>query len=292
MNTDPTFPPLPEYKADWSALFWEPISTSGERITVAVAVQSDSDWHVRQILEPAMVRCMTGMKDLLAPVEFAIANLTKHLDEHRSLQAWNSPVSGLMLGPVESTHAQNLTDAVRMAVQDSAFFGRLDDLAVGTDDNAATDDDDRWNQQIEHGVLQQRPSWRQRFRRKLPVRAGARPTPLDYAGERYVANFSRIVPKKDLGKFVNIAKTKLTNLEIARSHAQQPDLFGAMAPLHFELLLLRPHDEDANYSDKNIIDLHEALLELEDFADTHSMRVEPLYAAPQAVDRLISKEAA
>lgn len=291
MITDPTFPPLPSYQADWCALYWEPIPTSGERITVAVAVQSAIDWHVRPVLDPAMVRCMTGMKDLLAPVEMAISTLTKHLTNRQPLQAWSSPVSGLTLGSIETTHAENLTDAVRMAVQDCAFFGRLDDMAIEADQESS-EEDDRWSQQIEHGVLLQRPAWRHRFRRRLPVRAGARPTPLDYAGERYVANFSRIVPKKDLARFVNVAKTKLINLEIARSHAEQPELFGATTPQHFELLLLRPHDEDPNYSEKNIADLHEALLELEDFADTHSMRVEPLYAAPQAVDRLISKEAA
>lgn len=291
MISDPTFPPLPDYIADWCALYWEPIPTSGERITVAIAVQSQNDWHVRPIMDTAMVRCMTGMKDLLAPVEMAISHLSKHLGNQQALRTWAPPVSGFVLGPVETTHAQNLTDAVRMAVQDSAFFGRLDDVAI-EDDHEGSEEDDRWSQQIEQGVLLQRPAWRQRFRRRLPVRTGARPTPLDYAGELYVANFSRIVPKKDLARFVNVAKTKLINLEIARSHAEQPELFGATTPLDFELLLLRPHDEDPNYSAKNISDLHEALLELVDFADTHSMRVEPLTAAPQAVQRLISKEAA
>jgi hypothetical protein len=290
------FPSLPDFAARWVAVYWEPIPNSGESLTIAIAAESNAEWNVVPTIDSDLGgRLVTSPLKLLAPIELVIDSIRIHLKSGKALESWQSPVSGFKTSKVKTTRAADLSTAIRLAMMDTAVFSKITEEIIQTSEQAESisDDDSKWPRLVEQAVVSIAPSYLRFFRKRLKLKEGARETPLDFVGNKYVANFARILPNTSISYHVNAAKVKLLNLESFRSYSARESLFSsAFNKPNFELLVYRPSDDDPGYSDNALKKLQEAFTELEDFADRHEMRIEAFQTPQNAAMRLIEKEAA
>jgi ribosomal protein S10 len=290
------FPKIPDFTAQWMVVYWEPIPYSGELLTVLIAAKAETEWNVVPTLDDSLaVKLVDAPLKFLAPINLITESLRRHLANGQALESWKSPISGFRPSKVKNTRAENLSVAIRLAMRDTSVFSKLTDEIVQQSDrtDVIVDDDSKWPKQVEQAVVSTNPAYGKYFRRKLRLRSDARETPLDFWGTKYIANFARILPNTSISNYVNTAKVKLLNLEAIRSHASSESLFETeLIKPDFELLVYRPSEDDPGYSDGSIKKLKEALVELEDFADGHDMRIEQFQTAKAAAERLIRKEAA
>lgn len=127
--TDETrkFPTLPAFSVRWAPLYLEPIMGSGERVTVAVAVVPDDRQPavVVPILDEDRARDLFGVwaVEWNAVVDLCVDDLRRHLGTGGGLETWVAPVNGAALGEPKELRAVELTAALRLAVQKSAFLG-------------------------------------------------------------------------------------------------------------------------------------------------------------------------
>lgn len=293
------FPALPTFGAHTRVVFWEPIYGSGERLAVIVAAKSEDGFKVQPVVGKATWQCFLGnqAKTAMRVVEMAVASLEAHLNNGQRIESWTPPLSGMIAGDVRFIVARDMTQVIRIVMRESASFAVLPQALDFNDDlmeNSDESDVDRWPVQVSKLVIDRRPRLAQFFNRKLSVNDHARLTHLDYAGERYCANFAKMLPDIRLGHWVGKAKIKLLDLEQIRGHAANGTLFKSDADMQpqFEMILYRPRADDPGYTDKAMGNLEKAIAQLEDFADGHQMRLIIAHEATEAANRLLEKEAA
>lgn len=298
MNTPSAFPLLPDFGAHARTVFWEPIYGSGERIAIIIATKSLAEWRVQPVVGKATWQCFLGgqAKTATRLVELICSSLEKHLSNGHRLENWTPPLSGVIAAETRYVIGRDMTQVIRTVMRDTCSFAVLPqgldfDDDVGEDDS---NDTDRWPTQVMRLVVDRRPRLAGFFGRKITVKDNARATQMDYAGERYCANFAKLLPDIRLGHWVGKAKIKLLDLEQVRGHAASGELFIQEAEMlpQFELILYRPSSDDPGYTEKAMNNLDKAVVQLEDFADSHEMRLVVSQTAQQAADRLLEKEAA
>jgi hypothetical protein len=292
------FPPLPTFGAHWLPVYWEPIHGSGERITIMVCARSETGWHVQETVSSATWKCFLGHQSGTARrlIGLMAESLRTHLAGGGRLKQWKPPLSGVATGEEHYTLGRDINDIVRQALTDTSAFASLPS-ALDFDEDAGeadADEADRWPVQVRAAVVSGYPDMARFFARRLTLREGARDTLIDFAGQRYCSNFIKLMPDIRMGYWLGQAKIRLLDLEQVRAHAAAGDLFNddnASLPT-FELLMYRPNEEDPAYTGRAMQRLSEASTQLEDFADSHNMRLVVARSPQQAADRLIEKEAA
>jgi hypothetical protein len=294
---EPAYPALPIYHATWTPVYLEPISGSGERITVALAaVDADGVGHVQPTLRQDTVKCFLGDQapQLIRLADGCVESLVAHFASKQPLSAWRPPLGGVVLGDPVETYAPDLAAVFRMAVRSSAFLATLPEL-YGTTATPTEEVDhfsaQGWVREVQKTISQERPELVEFFGRKLKVGHHGRPTRFDFAGRHLVAQMGRIFPGRGLAHNVRSAKVKLWDIESLRTLSDAPRLFESRQP-RYELILLRPHHDDPLYTDRETRALNESLAELEEAGDKHELRVRPVFTTRAAVNEILNAEAA
>lgn len=299
MNPNAAFPAVPDYGAHWVAVYWEPIFASGERITILVAARDEARHYVQETVPEATWTCFLGRQAGSARrmVKLVADSLRRHLDGGGRLSNWAPPLTGISASEERFARAYDIGQIVRTALTNTSAFAALPDALDFPEDAPAEDEGptaDRWPAQVQSVVVARAPTLEQYFQRKIELRRDMRPHLIDYAGRRYCANYAKLIPDTRMGYWLGRAKIKLADLEQVRAHAMQGDaLFGENASLPaFELVTYRPSEDDPGYTDRAMSNLAKALAQLEDFADSHSMRLVVAQQPEQAATRLIQHELA
>lgn len=289
-----SFPQLPTLKAQWAPVYLEPIMYSGERITVGIAATAaNHDSIVIPALSEKQLTCIFGREgaSLFNIVQITLKDLSEHLKESPSLTDWRAPFSGMALGEERTTLGDNLVSVVQNAMRLTACFSSglmaLDHLIQKDTIAAQAFDDDRWPKQIFEAVQRRQPNLADYFDSSVELVQGARPTKFDFFGKRYVANFGKLIPhSKRLGQYQDNAKAKLWNLASLR------DAPGTNNILGYELILWRPAFNDPTYTEKEIHNLREAILELSEEAKREGLSTLPVHTAEEASSQIVLREAA
>lgn len=290
------FPALPDFGAHWMPVYWEPITGSGERITLLMAARTpDGEWHVQASAPLEAWECFLGAKaaNVQRLINLVQRSLQAHFAAGKWLQSWSPPLSGLVAGEVKWALGRDWADIIRAGLADTAFFASLHDILPNAKESGTEREAEelRWSRLIREQVEQARPHWRTRFNRQVPGRAGARETRIDYLGQRYCANFSRLVPGGGMARHIKDSKAKLLDLELVRQRALDTDLFAGIEP-RIELLTYVPAESDPAFSLRAIREARRAFAELEEFADKHTMRVESCATHEAAAGRIVMMDAA
>lgn len=286
------FPTLPDYSAKACPVYIEPIIGSGERICVGVAAIGQDGKHivVRTIKEETAA-CMLGAasQKLLNLVNVALSNLDSFTDQYKTLNDWQSPVPGVVMGNIITGHVNDLTMMVRTVARNHAFLSAMSDFTAAdesiADDSPATD---RWATMVREATTLLRPNLAVAFNRQLKLTSKGT-TKFDFVNEHLAAQLGRIIPGHGISGLVKTAKAKLWDLETLREYNEQ-QLFNSSQS--YELILYRPKDNDPAYSEREIGRLNEAFVELEETGDKQQLRVMAAYTADEAAQRIISAEAA
>jgi hypothetical protein len=119
-------PPLPTYRAQWRAVYFETIPGSGERFTFAILVRgSDGRSDIRDTLRPGTMRAMLGSKGevLHGMMVRAIVAIKQHLDKGGNWLESPLLLSNMVIGPIRDTLAENFEQVFDQAIRLSASLG-------------------------------------------------------------------------------------------------------------------------------------------------------------------------
>ena len=124
------FPKLPARDYRWRAVQLEPICGSGERITILIVLTDETDGrvHVHQAVDGTRLAPVIGaeaaarMDELIGLCADA---LRRHIGSGGTLERWHPPFEGVHLGRGSLCYANSETQALRMALMETAFLARL-----------------------------------------------------------------------------------------------------------------------------------------------------------------------
>ncbi|MDF9778760.1 hypothetical protein [Pseudomonas baetica] len=110
------FPEFPPYEGCWAAFYYEPIPTSGERLTIAV-VAWDADGHsltetIPRGLLPVAMQCM---------IELLVPAITRQF-ETGGIEAVSMP--GIYVGPVRRGMGNDRDDVLQQGVSLTSSIAR------------------------------------------------------------------------------------------------------------------------------------------------------------------------
>lgn len=295
-NDQLAFPPRKDQvRGRWTPLYIEPMVGSGERITIGVAVANSGNFLVVPV--PALERlgCIYGNENeaLLFAAKSALDSMEGVLAKSgpNGLDLWSSPFDGIFKGAVRIGAGNSLEEIARSALTlCSSLVEKIADTEEQDEPRAAISES-RLEKLIKERVIAARPGLEQAFGRTFQAHPKARSARVGFVGQRIAANFSLLAPPY-VSRQVKDAKAKLWDLAQVQEylHAKEFNLNPGLN--RFELLIHRVHDDDPQYSDRQILQVQEAVYELETEADKKEIRCRPLRSSDEIAGVIIEAEAA
>ncbi|MFY7998471.1 MAG: hypothetical protein ACOVSW_07710 [Candidatus Kapaibacteriota bacterium] len=127
------FPLLPTFEAEWMPIYFEPITLSGERITLAVAaLGKDGTREIRLAPREQVLKCLYGAKakDVQEIYNWIEESLQEYLSAQNSFNGWLPPLSGISVGSVQRTFSDTIDGVIQQAIRRSASLGELAKIPV------------------------------------------------------------------------------------------------------------------------------------------------------------------
>lgn len=110
----------PRIKGEWLPIYIEPIHMSGERLTIAIAaIANTGDKHVFKTIDPNLIKAMYQNRsdEVLGIIDFALASLSQFIEREKSLQHWQSPLSGIIKGKVTQAEGIEFQHIINQGIQ-------------------------------------------------------------------------------------------------------------------------------------------------------------------------------
>lgn len=283
--------------ARWAPIYLEPIAGSDERLVIAVAVVSDSLFHVERANALDRLDCLYG--DQGAIVRFSASVIAEQLNHDlasRGIEAvtdYDPPLSGAYIGSVRNAEGASI-EAIGRAWMSavSSLYDREaaaasrdpDVLAAAADVAAGVGVIDKLPKQVLDAVSEEAPELAKNFRADLrgaPRKRKSFDVTIDYQSTDLVVNFGAI----RAGEFAQSARLLQSRLWHLRVDRDNDRLLGRP----YELLVLRPDYNDPLYSDVQIRHIQEAEQALEEQANGEELRFEALTSVEQIGTRVIEQ---
>lgn len=283
-------PKLPEYKASYRAIYFEPIALSGERFAIGIMAKSDTgETRLVQTLSSKVMHCMYG-EDYQAInnlVSLVLKGAQSHLKSGQELSTWRPPLSGVYLGEIQTTHSNSGMEGVLFqAISNYSSLYRGEIITNGLNDYEGNEDieiDDDLNigliQQVRSIIVSKRPDYANRWKKEVIVKDNTK-VRIDYLGAHYNANLSNF-DVIDITRAFNFAKAKLFDLEVLREKRKRETISSQQ---QYELLVSMPNTERTA--------AHERFVDIVSLADARELSVVKEPSAEKLAARILKLDAA
>ena len=291
-------------RARWAPVLLEPISGSYERLVVAVLVVGANGFHLEQANALDRLRCLyTSSADgIVWAVEVASDHLREELSrrgeevttgfvplltgfhvggwreaEGQSLSSigvgWMRALSSLYradmaIGEVEPDFAGSMSEEISAASLD-----KLPDLVLDYVSEHQSGLAPFFNQQIRKGQR------RRRMGQNFEVM-------IDFAGSKLVANFGTL-RASSLTRSIDNVKHRLWDLKVDRD-SDKPSL----GHRQHEMIVQVPMSSDPQVTNRQAVNIKEALQALEEQADQEELRFRPMNTVEAIGQHILAAEAA
>lgn len=295
-NDQLAFPPRRDkVRGSWVPLYIEPVVGSGERITIGVAVANGGSFLVVPVPALERLSCLYGSENeaLMFAAKSALDSMEGLLAKSgpEGLDSWSSPFDGIFKGSLRNGAGNSLGEIARSALMlCSSLVEKLAETEE-LDESRVAISESRLEKLIKERVVATRPGLEQAFGRTFQAHPRARAAKVGFVGQHIAANFSLLAPPY-VSRQVKDAKAKLWDLAQVQEylHAREFNLSSNLN--RFELLVHRVRDDDPQYSDRQILQVQEAVYELEVEADKKAIRCRPLRSADEIAGIIVEAEAA
>lgn len=267
----------PSYRASWAPVFFEPITGSGERITVAVVVCDAAGGEVKRTVRDDVLKALYGSKraHLSQMIDFVLAALRSQIG-HR---APTIPLTGFSLGSwQEASSRAERYGVLRQAVYRSCSMASLDELDAQEDEATAQEGARQWQAQVRQSVIERRPELANSFNREVQLISNGMPPRIGFLFEDRGANFATLRPT-GLSTSVGTVRGKLYELVMVKREGFVKR--GAM-------ILAAPHEDDITYPEKALQATMRAIAELTHEAAKDDLELFPAHSVPEAADRVLT----
>lgn len=276
------FPALPDFKASWRPLYWEPILESGERITFALLIKSPTDVQIHSVLRPAAMRALYGKKSagVRGFSELVVDSLRTHLSGGHSPNSWQPPISGIYMGKWRDSVSFGIDGILSQAVQQVSSLSWKDLAATTQQDLGASTSDTvrrRLVDQVRDVVVSKRMELARYFDQDAKLVDDGVPVRFGFLCENVVAHFGLLRPT-DLGRSYKDARGRLWELQKANRRAEFK---------HASLILQLPSSDDLYFDEKQLELAQSALHELRTECEDEKVEVLEVHTPPEAADQLL-----
>jgi hypothetical protein len=295
-NDQLAFPPRKDkVRGRWAPLYIEPMIGSGERLAIGVAVAADGNFLVVPVPALERLSCIYGTENeaLLFAARSALDSMQGVLAKSgpNGLDSWSSPFDGIFKGAIRIGAGNSMGEIARSALTlCSSLVEKIAD-ADEVDEPRAAISESRLEKLIKERVVAARPGLEQAFGRKFQAHPKARAAKVGFVGQRIAANFSLLAPPY-VSRQVKDAKAKLWDLAQVQEYLHAKEFNLSPNINRFELLIHRVRDDDPQYSDQQILQVQEAVYELEAEADKKEIRCRPLLSTDEIAGIIVEAEAA
>lgn len=181
--------------AVWMPVHLEPITFSGERITIAVAVVPADGTQPKVIstLLPEPLEQVFGQygKHLFNLSGNVIADLQAFLATGGELASWQPPMQGVYAGSIVPTRNTNLAAIIKSALTHSSLFSAKGNDA-GQQQDAAERSLNKFQEEIKKLVVSSREGMKIRFNQRMALYGGKTKTPITYVGTHLAINLAAL----------------------------------------------------------------------------------------------------
>jgi hypothetical protein len=285
------FPPLPALSGVVRAVYFEPISLSGERYCVAIVGQTVSgDAIACSTVSPRVARCVVGElgANLVGFSQLVVQDFKIALHAGSTLQKWRPPFDRMFLSEPREVDGN---DGEQMLQAASINFALLVHEAVPAKDDEeivspSADDERKFRESVQVAVQASRPGLARYFGQTFSLAGGTVKNRLDYLSASYGVCYSTINPSTPKFNLLPRAQAALWKLARAR------DATGFAHPKTLEIVLWTPQPGLPIFSEQQYDVITETVAELTSEAEKESLGVISVHSPHTAGERLLNFEAA
>lgn len=276
-------PALPNYKAVYRVIYFEPILLSGERLTIGVMVQHDTEHKVVQTINSQTLKCMYGDKftQVRTLISLAINNAEAYLKQGKEIADWVPMMGGIHATEAKKTFSSNGMKGVLFQVINSfssLYRGELVDDAmseISGDDDVQIDID---SARLITAIRSQLPPiYQPRFHKTVDLLKGNAKITVDYLGINLNAAISNFNVKQGKTAF-SLAKVKMFDLERLRDQREREKINNAS----FEVFL--------NFNKKHSLGHKDYINQLTEIGNSIEIEVSECGGPDQISELIVLKE--
>lgn len=221
--------------ARWMPVYIEPITHSGERITVAVAIVTDEEApRVLNTLNGQALRDVFGRygDHLMALADTITAELQAWLATGGCLDGWHPTLAGVYAGRTTATRNISIDAIIRSAKMNTSLFSaKRNERAQEGDSNPHLN---KFQAEIKRIVTASRSGLKERFNRPMELYGRRGKASISYVGTNLAINLSTLDPTANATYQVATAQRKITHLlrlrDVEIAHAHDELLLGIFVP--------------------------------------------------------------
>lgn len=242
---------LSTISARWMPVHLEPITFSGERITIAVAIAPEDGTQAKVVstlaIEPLEQVFGQYGRHLFNLAGVVVADLQAFLATGGSLHNWQPNMQGVYAGNIVPTRNTTLDAIIQSALTHSSLF------SAKTNDSSDEEQADRslgrFQAEIKRLVTVSRAGYSERFNRPMELFGSRGRATISYVGTNLAINLSTLDPSGNATYYqCATAQRKITNLmrlrDINIGHDHEELLLGIWVP-HRELSAAQEGNLDA-----------------------------------------------
>lgn len=241
-----TFPDLPNYKFRWRSVYVEPVPASGERVCIAIVLQSEEGvTRSRRVVGLSKINSVFGVQ-LSHRINDALSSCLNSIDNYYGSNNissnWRPSLEGFYLSNIKESLANDINEALIFAsVKSSSIYlgADIEKLDLKLPIVSAR----KWRSGITERVMKTREELTGCFQREVSLAGHSMPFKMGFLSDTYAAHFDSITASniKRNEALVKV-QSKLWQLDMLRDSNEM--LFS---PNQYELVMYRPKLEgDAN----------------------------------------------
>lgn len=264
---------LPEfsntYSAMWVPVYLEPITFSGERITIGLIFRTiDGNIKVINTLPLEALNKIFGSKgkDLHSLATFVLNSFDAHMRTTQKFETYIPSVKGVYIGDPIETFDEDLESIIYQVRKNYSVFSAL--FVSGEDLVSKSRSESQakvWANTIKTEAVRIRASLSNNFNREYKFREGARAANIGYVGNNIAFNFGALDP--------NSSSFLQQQNRIIRHATELNSLnkLGMSDFTHLEVNVWTPRRKELN--DSTYMKLHSVSEELEQLGDDINVRI-------------------
>lgn len=266
-------------QARWAPLQLEPVVGTGEKITVAIALDLGEGIRIHPLLSKKFLEEAFGesASDFKSLMDLIVSSLEKTAFDETSIQSWEAPFEGVSVGEFASVVGPTVQDMIDSASMLASSFYRP--RGPRTKVNRKSDHKSRLlESEIRDSVVRLHPSSKDFFSRSIPGLTSMERR-IGFFDDFYAAQFGVLIGGSSIGTCKAFTQAKLWDLERLRD---TPRLFEDTLSLEF----IAKETPRTSSKDSSVIELREMLSEEAAKAEISFVTVT---SPGQAADQLLSK---
>jgi hypothetical protein len=265
----------------WRALYWEPVTGTGERLMVGVVYSFSGELRSVRTIRKDVLDCLFGKSStgLLNLIDESLKAVEVAARAANGLQNLDQAIFGLVPGEIRATQARSSRDLLETACLLYSSLVNLDRLDEADENDAPQQEDvsRRFGTEVRLEVLKHRPDLSNGFGSGAQLVPGGQRVRFGFSSPRAILHFTVLHPVRHSASMKD-ARAKIFELQQART------LSGINTAA---LVAGTPRLDDPTLGSKQREQLRENQLEIESEADAVNLRWYSAHSAAEGAMRVI-----